>query len=265
MNKASMQDQHLDLLIRLAFEQINEEEISELIQSDDPPLSAEESIRMEQCYQKAVCLSERFRHQERHNARRKNVKKTFRAISVGFAAMLIVALIALPVAFAVSSEFRTSVMKLFVEIDETEHEAHFSFHADSAYSQEENGSGKAAEIPDGWKGEYYPYYIPEDMSVTYISQYDGTDVEFEGDGDRKIAFSEYDSGTSLVAGTEDAVITQITLSNGATAIVIEGDSREIHTFSVTWAIGDKWFDLTVFNLASEQAIRIAESVKRIIQ
>ena len=56
MNKEAIQDQHLDLLIRLAFEQINEEEINDLIQSDDPPLSAEESKRMEQCYQRAICI-----------------------------------------------------------------------------------------------------------------------------------------------------------------------------------------------------------------
>lgn len=262
MNKVAIQDQHLDLLIRLAFEQINEEEINELIQSDDPPLSAEESKRMELCYQRAICLSKRFQQQEKHDVRRRNAIKVFKGISVGFAALLIIALIALPVAFAVSSEFRTSVMRLFVEFDESAHEAHFSLQTDSVYIPKEINSAATVEIPFGWKGEYFPYYIPDDMSVTYISKQDGTNIEFEGEGARKIAFSEFDSAASLTAGTEGAIISQITLSNGATATVIEADTAEIHIVSLTWAVEEKWFDLATYNLSREQAIQIAESVKK---
>ena len=265
MNKVAIQDQHLDLLIRLAFEQINEEEINELIQSDDPPLSAEESKRMEQCYQKAIYLSKRFQQQEKHDAHRKNAIGVFKTISIGFAAMIIIALIAFPVAFSVSSEFRTSVMRLFVEFDETAHEAHFSLQTDSVYIPKEINSDATVEIPFGWKGEYYPYYIPDDMSVTYISKQDGTDIEFEGEGARKIAFSEYDSTVSLTAGTEGAIISQITLSDGATATIIEADLQEIHVVSLTWTGAEKWFDLATYNLSREEAIQIAESVKRIIE
>lgn len=262
MNKEAIQDQHLDLLIRLAFEQINEEEINDLIQSDDPPLSAEESKRMEQCYQRAICMSKRFQQQEKRDASRRNAIKALKAISIGFAAILIIALIAFPVAFAVSSEFRTSVMSLFVVFDETAHEAHFSLQTDSVYIPKEINSDATVEIPSGWKGEYFPYYIPDDMSVTHISKQDGTDIEFEGEGARKIAFSEYDSSASLLAGTEGAIITQITLSNGTTATIIEADLAKIHVVSVTWAMQEKWFDLATYNLSREQAIQIAESVKK---
>ncbi len=67
----------------------------------------------------------------------------------------------------------------------------------------------------------------------------------------------------MVAGTEGAVIDQVMLSNGESAIVIEADSSKIHVVSITWAVGKKWFDLTAYDFSREQAIRIANSVRTI--
>ena len=99
--------------------------------------------------------------------------------------------------------------------------------------------------------------------MSYISENGGNNIELEGAQERKIAFSEYDSSTSMVAGTEGTVIDQVMLSNGETAIVNEGDVSKIHVVSITWAVEEKWFDLTAYTFSREQAIRIANSVRAV--
>ena len=180
-----------------------------------------------------------------------------RYAAAAIAAIFILALIALPITFVASAEFRQTVMKLFVEIDENRGEAHFSFRPEDQPTE----LPYIIKMPEGWKGKYYPAYIPSGFSIT---EYDDIfhSIEWQNDAEARIIYSEYDENITSVSGTEDAEITSI-LIHGNDATMIDGYTDNVHCVTIVWAEEDRWFDLIFYGVDTSEAIRIAESVREL--
>lgn len=252
-SRNKLQEQHLDMMIRMALQQDEDEKTSELVNSSDPELTPEIERSADSAYVRALKKAERDGSVER---RKKTVRTIYRAMTSGLkmaAAIALVVVVAMPIAIATSSAFRSTVLKMIMEIDEERNEVSFSF---------QGNRNVTSNVPDLWKGEYFPLYLPEDVRQSFISK-DGMNVEYECDGSKKIAFSEYDEQAELIAGTEGAKIDTIALSDEVTASIIVGDIAGRQNVSVTWSMGDKWFDLTTYGYSREETIQIAESVTRI--
>ena len=57
MNKSSYQDQHLNLLIRLAFQQIEEETVEQFVYTPDPTLNITETACADRAFHRAMIAS----------------------------------------------------------------------------------------------------------------------------------------------------------------------------------------------------------------
>lgn len=123
---ALLQEEHLDTMIRLAFELEETEEISGYLESPDPDLPPESEKLADQALLSAFARSDA---QSRTHRRRQWQTAAVRVIPrvVNIAACIILLLAAAtPVALANSATFRSRVMELLVEFDHDKGEAYFS-------------------------------------------------------------------------------------------------------------------------------------------
>ncbi|MBQ9264597.1 MAG: DUF4367 domain-containing protein [Clostridia bacterium] len=257
MSKPSYQDQHLDLMIEMAFTQLEAEEVEQLINEPDPVLTSEEMARADRAFQFAMSRSAQQKKAEKRKERKSLVFAGLRYAATAVAAIFVLALIALPITFAASAEFRSAVMRLFVEIDDVHKEAHFSFQPADQPTQEPVA---VPSVPEGWRGEYYPAYLPDGFSVDHINSF-GDRIEWLKGDEAKITFFELDETAGLTSGTEGAERIEQILIQGNEGVLIVGDALNIHSVSITWAMKDHWFDLVTNGLSEDEAIRIAESVR----
>lgn len=251
-----MQEQHLDTMIKLAFDMDDAENVQRLLETPDPVLTQDEELLADDIFRRVVKDAE---NQVRKKKKHRLISTARTAIPrvLQVAASLIIALaLATPIALAASSEFRAKVMELLIQIDTDRGEARFQF--------VENPSVEFT-VPEMWPGEYYPSYIPEGFTVTQIVEA-FTLVEYNSSNRQKISFSENTAEVSGNAGTDNATLTEIDI-NGATGYIIDGSSREgtVHAVTITWAIDDRWFSVVTKNVETDEAIQIARSVKKIIK
>ncbi|MBQ8135890.1 MAG: DUF4367 domain-containing protein, partial [Clostridia bacterium] len=142
------------------------------------------------------------------------------------------------------------------EIDENRGEAHFSFHPEDQQTE----MPYIIQIPEGWKGRYYPAYLPDGFSLDHINSL-GDRIDWLKGDEAKITFVELDENAGLTSGTEGAEKVEQVIIKGYEGILIVGDVMNIHSVSITWAMEDRWFLLATNNLDDDTAIRIAESVQ----
>lgn len=160
------------------------------------------------------------------------------------AALFLVGLIGFGTAIAISSDVRVEVMKLLYKITPEYTEISLVNDDDASFY-----------MPEGWKGDYYPSYIPDG----YIFD------SFQGDNaiatatytsmDGKILrFSESTGTTEMNVDTEDYMIENIFL-NGSEALLAykEGSSR------IVWKHGNKILMVRTSDTV-QSAIDIALSV-----
>lgn len=113
-----------------------------------------------------------------------------------------------------------------------------------------------ALVPAGWMGSYYPAYIPEDFETGYMSDASAY-VMYRNALRKTLIFKELEGAADGSPDMEGVDVTEILL-NGHSAIL----SREADGASVFWTIEDRCFTL-IFQGETDEAIRIAESVKKI--
>lgn len=253
--KKELEDQHLEMMIRIALRQKEEEKIRELIESPDPDLTPEMERAADNAYIKALRKSNDEAIADRKGRRNQTIRRVMSGGLRIAAAIALIIVIVTPIAIATSSSLRARVLKLMMELDEERNEANFSFVEDVNAS---------FDVPGEWKGKFFPAYLPENIWQSFINE-EGTDIEFEGDGSKKISFSELDERASLMAGTEGAEIETMNLSNGSAAVIIEDIREDWKTVSVMWSADEKWFDLVTYGYSREETLKIADSVTRIIQ
>ena len=114
------------------------------------------------------------------------------------------------------------------------------------------------DVPEGWLGEYFMTYIPEGLEVQYISTFSGY-VEYWDSEGIKLSFDEHDADAYTSVDNEDAE-TWYTTVRGNDAYVISKDGR----YTIVWAIEDRYFDVIVWRSTYDEALKIAEGVRKII-
>lgn len=249
----ALQDQHLDMMLHLAFLQEEDEELERLLNTPAPELTAEQEALTERAFQKAMACSERQRKAEAHKRRMAMARSVAKRGVEAAACFFVIVGIALPVAFATSSTFRSRVMQLLISYDQSKQEASFSFEEEPSLS---------FAVPEQWEGVYYPSYIPERFSMDSCSTM-LPKVTYRDANGADFVFSEYDDSFTSTLGTEGGEVSDI-LIGSLEGHMVESNADGIHTIDLVWAVDDRWFHLSALNMERDEVIRIAESVRRIV-
>ena len=256
IDMTEMQEQHLDMMIKLAFDMEDAEEVQRILDEPDPDLSEEDEAFAYAIFSKALDVSEQKSKKERHQRYAANVRRVFPRLVEVAACIILVAAIATPVALASSASFRAKVMQLLMEMDSEKGEAYFNFVED-----------KNTEfwVPEGWQGSHYPSYIPDGYQIYEFDPF-FTSIEYRDDHNNQMYFIEHDEDSDMLAGTDNSSVSSITI-NGHPGYIIDGLTSDgiTHTITVVWQNDTTWFSITGFGLSEKEAITVATSVKEIIQ
>lgn len=125
--KQTAEDQYLDLIIKLAFERKAELEIEQLLNEPDPKLTEEEKSAADKMFQAVLAEDDEQRRKEKKTQAILFFRNTLLNVCKVAACLIIVAGIAVPIAVATSSQFRSKVMQLLMDIDTVNNEAYFRF------------------------------------------------------------------------------------------------------------------------------------------
>lgn len=246
---AQLRQEHLDAMIKLAFDLEDIEAADQLLSTDDPALTAEEARLAEEAYLLACA---RVDKQNKPHPLLTAARKVLPwAIHIAACIILLLA-IAAPVALANSATFRAKVMQLLVELDNEKGEAHFRLIQDEEVS---------FHVPEGWEGHFFPTYIPEGYTIfEYPNEFFPTNIGYSNKDDNRIYFDEHTETSTKVAGTEGGTIEYVDI-NGSVGCMIY-NSRVV---DLTWEKDGKLLCLYTYGLSTDEALQVARSVKRIVK
>ena len=239
-----LKEEHVDLMIRLAFE-LEAARIVERLDSPDSMLTDAE----EKCAEQALISAFDKLHQQELSDRRsrrahRHRRRMMRIVEILACAVLVIGLSA-PMAVANFETLRQRLVEFLVSFD----------------SVNETSDFDRIDVPDGWKGEYFPTDLPKGTQVTELSPTGRALIRFATEDGGSIVFSENDDDCSVIAGAEDEAVT-VTDVNGYEARVSEFFEDEYYV-RIVWDNGERWFMLETCGLDLRKAHIIAESIKRI--
>ena len=243
-----LKDEHVDLLIRLAFE-LEAYQLAEQLESDGEKDFTEEEKRITE--QALAAAYERLRQQELNERRDRRAahhrRRLMRVVEVLACAVVVIGISA-PVAVANFETLRQKIVEFLV-----------SFDGESETTRIQHLDG--VTVPDSWVGKYFPTFLPIGTRVAEISSAGRAFVRFSTEDGAVIVFVENDDDSAMIAGAADETVT-ITDVNGYEARVAEFFEDE-YFIRIVWNNGDRWFILETANLDIRTAHSIAESVRRI--
>lgn len=111
-----------------------------------------------------------------------------------------------------------------------------------------------AAVPEGWKGKYYPTYIPE--GYEFIC-YDGAGVYYRNDAGDKFYFEENLYGRRKEVDTANSVVNYMMLNDAEIMIVEKGG-----LITVVWSMEDRYFCVGIED-KKELALKVVAGVKKI--
>lgn len=244
INMDEIQDQHLDTMIKLAFEYEDALEAQGNAEADeDMPII--DTARKEAVWNKASEKIAEMEAEEKKKSRIVQFRRSIPRIIEVAACLILVMGIAAPFAIANVEAIRVKVMELLIDIQEDHTELSFVENDDKAFY-----------IPASWSGAYYPSYIPDGFVMTEMSEI-YCDVTYINEDGAKIYFSEYLQDDQVDINSEDAALSYAAI-NGDNAFIIERDNFVI----VAWASEDRFFVIEA-ETSKEEALVVAESVRRI--
>lgn len=250
----SMENQHLDVMLKLAFELEETREIQRLLDEPVPAFSREEMQAAAYVLDKAYASIDSQRrkttlHKVCNHAC--SVTKVFMKVA---ACIALIVVIAGPIAFAESSTFRAKVMQLLIRFDEEQGTVHFTLEEDKELS---------FCVPEGWRGDYFLSGISEGFS---IYEFDPLfcQIEYRDTRNRVFSFGEYSEYATSIQGTDKANISYEFI-NGHEACILEAYSQYGDTYivSITWSNDERWFVLRTYNMELSEALSIAKGVRKI--
>jgi len=257
-NLSRLQDEHLDLMLRLTFALEEDETISRLLDDPDPTLTPEEEKLADEILALAYARIDAEKKQSRQHKIAQTARKVLPWVVNTAACIILLLAMAAPIALANSATFRSKVMQLIMELDEEKGEAYFAFVPDE---------GAEFDVPEGWCGNYFPSYMPDRFTIyDYDPTFPMPFIELRNAEDHQIFFQEFDEYAEMWAGTDNSTIRNVDV-NGSAAVLIEGCTSDNVTWAVTitWQNDTNWFCVTTFGLSTDEALRIARSVKRIVK
>ncbi len=229
-------------LFRAAFARLEAERIEELMAQEPTP---EEEAFFARTQQETLRVIRRTLNQKK---RRHFLRHTLPRAANAAALLLLCVFLGGTAAVAAVPSVRVRVMKLLTHMQQEYTEISLVEDASASF-----------DVPDGWKGDFFPGYIPEGFEVAWMSlatpTIDWISAEYDNGG---IGFSECDENTVANVDTENAKLSYEEI-NGSLALVIEkGDVVQI-----VWVQDDRYFILDTHACGRTETMQIAKSVKRI--
>lgn len=251
---SELQDVHLDMMLHLAFLQESEEEIEAHLSEPVSELTDAQKALADRAFRKAMARWEKERKAAAHKRRLAIARAvTRRGIEIA-ACVIVIAGVALPVAFAASPAFRSRVMQLLISYDQRSQEAHVRFVESPALS---------FDVPEAWQGNYYPSYIPEGFSMASCSSL-LPKVSYESGDGGQMDFYELDEAAEGTLGTGGGSVSSV-MVGAQEGQMIESTADGLHIVDLVWAADDRWFHLSALNIERDEVLRIAESVRRVLR
>ena len=251
---SELQEQHLDMMIGLAFDLDDAEEALRLSDEPDPALTPQEEEQADTILQRVLARLDERERAARRQRRREAMKRWIPRIIEVAACLALVLAIAMPVAVANSTAFRSRVLQLLFVHDEEKGAMHFYFSEDP---------DAAFDVPEEWTGNYFPSYFPEGFSF-YRTMPEIQAVEYQNQESNQIYFTELTEDATISTGTDDSEIFYVEM-HGTEAQVIDGYSYGVHVVSVTWANDTNMFYVLSYNVDTNEAINVARSVREIVK
>lgn len=251
---AELQEHHLDVMLKLAFDHMDAKEVQQLVEEPDPELTPQEEEMADEIFLMAMAKADQQEKKEKKQTRSGIVRRVFPKVIQVAAAIVLVFAIATPIAFANSASFRSRVLQLLFQVDEELGRATFEFVEDTDAS---------FFVPEGWLGNNFPAYIPDGFSVYLVNPYIAS-IEYRDNAGNQLFVGEFDKDTGGTAGTENADITYTEIQ-GSLAQVIDGYDGELHTVTITWANDTNWFVVATNGIDTDVALDVANSMKKVIR
>ena len=240
----AMKEKHIDDMIQLALEAIDAEEAEQI---EETTFDHED----EESYKAAFAsFLNKLEKEEKENERQNKTESRNGRLRIAAeiaAGIVIAAGLAGTYAIVNVEAVRVRVMQLLIDIQNDHTELEFVEDIQSTFI-----------VPEGWKGLYYPSYIPDGFELQELGQfvYDADYVNAEG---KEFLFTEMGEETSTDLDSEDGRLSYV-LIGGRSGFCIEKGKW----VTLTWSTDDRYFVLES-TLPKEESIKIAESVKRIIR
>ena len=244
LNYDSIQDEHLDEMIRLAYKYADGLETEEILKNDVHDLSREEEEACKNAYLSFQQKVEKLKQEEKKQSNISQWKKRASRL-VGIAACLVLLLgVATPIAIARVESIRVKVLQLLINVQDKYTELKLV-----------EDPGATFDVPADWRGDYYFSYIPEGYALYEIDPLIDRAYYRNIDGDA-FSFSEFSQDQEISLDSEGAVISYEFIS-GNLALVIEK-----YGTTVTWSDGTKYF-IVRSTQGKTDTLKIANSFRRI--
>lgn len=226
---------------------------------DEQPLTADEEKLADAAFARAMAKIDRKAKQQK---RRTVLHMLDRVVRV--AACLIVAVgIAFPIALANSEAFREQILQLVLSINPETGMAHVGM---KPAKEEQTANVPRMDVPDGWEGLFFPTFLPDSLPLVRCETTRGDQVHSEAyyaDETRSLRFEE--PRTTSTAGTSaraDAPVLTIYL-HSVPGYLIDRQTEDTHEVSIIWAEGKRMLRVTSIGLPADEAVLVAQSVKKI--
>ena len=252
-------------------QQVSDEQIDALIRSglwqDEQPLTADEEKLADAAFARAMAKIDR---KAKRQKRRTVLHMLDRVVRV--AACLIVAVgIAFPIALANSEAFREQILQLVLSINPETGMAHVGM---EPAKEEQTANVPRIDVPDGWEGLFFPTFLPDSLPLVRCETTRGDQVHSEAyyaDETRSLRFEEQDNldGWNVRAAEEpqtpdDADARVLTLYlHSVPGYLIDRQTEDTHEVSIIWSEGRRMLRVTSIRLPADEAVLVAQSVKKI--
>lgn len=243
-------------------QQVSDEQIDALIRSglwqDEQPLTADEEKLADAAFARAMAKIDR---KAKRQKRRTVLHMLDRVVRV--AACLIVAVgIAFPIALANSEAFREQILQLVLSINPETGMAHVGM---KPAKEEQTANVPRMDVPDGWEGLFFPTFLPDDLPLVRCETTRGDQVHSEAyyaDETRSLRFEEQDNLDGWNVRAADARVLTIYL-HSVPGYLIDRQTEDTHEVSIIWAEGKRMLRVTSIGLPADEAVLVAQSVKKI--
>lgn len=239
----SLKDQHLDMMLRLAYQREEEMEVQEILDTfdeDDVPATEEDFDRVYALFQKKLEVEECA---EKKRARRAALRRSLPRIAQVAACLIIVAAIATPIAIANVEMLRVSVMNVLLDIQKDHTGIQLIEEVDAAFY-----------VPADWEGEYYPTYLPNGYELKSVDSVICL-LSFADSQNNMLYFHEYQSSDKINIDSEDAVVNQEKI-DGIDIMLVEKNGIT----KVVWQNSDHYFVLET-NIEHDEIVNVVKGVK----
>lgn len=245
-----LEDEYMDDLIRLAVKRERMQEAEDILRLSREPVSPEEESRLDRIWSQALTRMDEIESRKKKAGRVRTMRSAIINFSRIAACLAVLIVIGAGFAVATNSTFRSAVYRLFITEDAANNVVYMNFKPDMNAS---------FDVPEGWTGLYYPSGITPEFEVTFTND-DPARIELEAADGRGIEFQDL-SPDSVGAFNKDSDF-EITIY-GRKAWISEKITDDYVKYVISWGTDDRWLTLTTYDMTREEAIALAESVRRI--